>query len=111
MTRLGQLLFLQRPPTPPRSRCRCSHQRQQSLTLYKATRCSSRLPFSIQPKVRKELRENATGADAVAECPRRVPCTSAGSFQDEHLPITSADIAGSGEEPSQDRWHYRGTVI
>ena len=32
-------------------------------------------------------------------------------FQDEHLPITSADIAGSGEEPSQDRWHYRGTVI
>lgn len=61
-------------------------------------RCSSRPPFSAQPKGRKGLREDTRGADAVAAGPRRAPCRSAGSCRAEHLPIASADIAGSGEE-------------
>ena len=42
-------------------------------------RCSSRRPFSAQPKGRKGLREDTRGADAVASGPRRAPCTSAGA--------------------------------
>ena len=65
-------------------------------------RRSSRRPFSTQPNGRKGLHEDTRGADAVAAGPRRA------SVKRQELPggapaIGSADIAGSGQERSQDR--------